>query len=265
MNHLNEEQLIDHFYGKDGTDAPASRHLERCEACAQAYAALQSDLAELSGVEPPVRDAAYGASVWKSIGPLLPVYQTQQQSRMRGWMRGWLGRGLSYAAAGALLVVGAFFAGRMWEHRQAQISAEIHPQLSQKPALHPREDVVVVVLSDHLARTEGLLVELKHADAGSAEMVSPLRDEARSLLAANRVCRQDAAQIGDPALATALDHLEPLLAELAHQPGGLNSATIARLQKEMNKDGLLFEVRVLRSRMPDPQADSAKRSSGGTT
>jgi hypothetical protein len=124
--------------------------------------------------------------------------------------------------------------------------------------------VILVVLGDHLDRSERLLVELKHADAGSAEMVSPMRDEARSLLAANRVCRQDAAQIGDPALATALDHLNPLLAELANQPGALNSATITRLQEEMNADGLLFEVRVLRSRLPDRQAGSAARSNGGT-
>jgi hypothetical protein len=171
---------------------------------------------------------------------------------------------LSYAAACALLIAGAFLAGRGWEHRQAVISAEIHPQQSVKPALHPQKDVVVVVLSDHLARTEGLLVELKHADAESAEMTSPLRDEARSLLAANQVCRQDAAQMGDPVLAKALDHLEPLLAELANHRGDLNSVTIARLQAEMNRNGLLFEVRVLRSRMPDRQADSAKQPNGGT-
>ncbi len=260
MNHLMEEQLIDHFYSKDRTNTPASRHLESCAECAQAYAELQSDLAELRGVEPPERDAAYGATVWESIGPSLPVYEKQRQASMPGWL--W--RRLSYAAAGALLVVVAFFAGRAWEHRQAQISAAIHPQQPEKPAVHSQKDVVVVVLSDHLARTESLLVELKHADGGSAEMVSPLRDEARSLLAANRVCRKDASQIGDPALTTALDHLEPLLAELANQSSELNSATIARLQKEMSRDGLLFEVRVLRSRMPDRQADSAKRSNGGT-
>jgi hypothetical protein len=261
MNHLVEEQLIEHFYSsKDGADTPVSRHLESCAECAHAYAALQSDLAEVGKVEPPERDSAYGARVWQSIGPLLPNYERHMPS----WVRGWWWRGLSYAAACALLVAGAFLAGRSWEHRQAQISAEIHSQQREKSVVHPQKDVVVVVLSDHLARTEGLLVELKHADAGSEELVSPLRDEARSLLAANRVCRQDAAQIGDPALAKALDHLEPLLAALANQRGELNSATIARLQKEMNRNGLLFEVRVLRSRMPDGQADSAKQPDGGT-
>jgi len=260
MNHLTEEKLIEHFYSKDRAGAVASRHLESCAECAQAYAALQSDLAELKGVEPPTRDAAYGTRVWESIEPSLPVYKRQKQA----WMRGWLWRGLGYAAVCTVLLAGAFIAGRLWEHRQARISAAIHPQQSEKPAVHPREDVVVVVLSDHLARTEGLLVELKHADADSAEMISPMRDEARSLLAANQVCRKDAAQIGNPALATALDHLDTLLADLAKHPGELDGATIAKLQKQMNNDGLLFEVRVLRSRLPDRQADPAKRSNGGT-
>ena len=260
MSHLMEEELVDHFYSKDGSDTPASRHLESCAECAQAYAALQSDLAELRAAEPPARDAAFGARVWESIEPLLPAYERPKQVLMSGWL--W--RGLSYAAACALLGASAFFAGRVWEQRQAQISAGIHPRESEKPAVHPQNDVVVVVLSDHLAKTEGLLVELKHADAENAEMTSPLRDEARSLLAANQVCRKDASQIGDPALATALDHLEPLLAELANHPGELNGATIARLQREMNRDGLLFEVRVLRSRMPDRQTDPAKLSNGGT-
>jgi hypothetical protein len=106
-------------------------------------------------------------------------------------------------------------------------------------------------LSDHLDRSERLLVELKHAKADDTELAVPLRDEARSLLLANRKAQQDAAQAGDPALTVALDHLDRLLNTLANQPGGLNAAAIARLQDEMTHDGLLFEVRVLRARIPN--------------
>jgi hypothetical protein len=120
-----------------------------------------------------------------------------------------------------------------------------------------------VVLSDHLDRSERLLVELKHADAESPEMVSPLRDEAQSLLAANHICRQNASKDDDPSLAAALDRLDHLLKELASQPGGLNMATLTRLQNETNADGLLFEVRVLRSRLPGPPAEAGE-TKGGT-
>jgi hypothetical protein len=251
MKHLNEEELIERYYGKG--DGPASRHLEGCAACAEAYDALQRDLAGVECTEPPARDDSYGERVWQSLAPLLLVYEAP----MRGRRRAGLWKGLSYAAACALLIAGAFIAGRQWEHGRQRGMAENNPAPT-------RQRVVLVVLSDHLDRTERLLVELKHADAGSAEMVSPLRDEARSLLAANDVCRQDAARNGDPELTAALDRLNPLLVELAGQTDGMNSATLARLQDQMNADGLLFEVRVLRSRIPDRQAAITTRQNGGT-
>jgi hypothetical protein len=157
---------------------------------------------------------------------------------------------LSYAAACVLLLAFAFIGGRLWEQKHAHNTAAINPQHKQPQVVPVPQRVVVVVLSDHLDRSERLLMELKHADAGSPEMISPLRDEARSLLAANHICRQHARPHDDPELATALDRLDHLLDELANQPGGLSMATLARLQDETNADGLLFEVRVLRSRQP---------------
>jgi hypothetical protein len=126
-----------------------------------------------------------------------------------------------------------------------------------------QQRVVVVVLSDHLDRSERLLVQLKHADADDTQLATPLRDEARSLLVANRKCRQEAENAGDPALTNVLDHLNQLLNGLANQPGGLNADAIARLQAQMNQDGLLFEVRVLRSRIPKHQAEANLHLKGG--
>jgi len=256
MKHLSEGELIEQYYSRGA--AGFKRHLEACPECAEAYAALQTDLDEMKFTAPPVRDPAYGAKVWQAITPSLPVYEARKWS----WMGIGQWRGLSYAAF-ALLVLGAFFAGRLWEHRQPWTTAKSSPPQAQEHVAPPQQRIVVVVLSDHLDRSERLLVELKHADAGSEEMVSPLRDEARSLLVANRICQQNAAKIDDPALATALDRLDHLLDGLANQPGGVNSATITRLQDEMNADGLLFQVRVLRSRIPEDQAAKAVRSKEG--
>jgi hypothetical protein len=248
MTHPSEEELIAQAYG-EGDTAAVQRHLEECAGCSNTYTALQSDLAEMRFAEPPARDAFYGERVWASLSNSLPAYESGKWN----WLRGGLWRGLSYAAACALLVACAFIGGRLWERKQAQTTAKISSQQKQQQVAHVPQPgrVVVVVLSDHLDRSERLLMELKHADAGSAEMLSPLRDEARSLLAANRVCRQKAKH-DDPALTTALDHLDRLLVELANQPGDLNSASITRLQDEMNTDRLLFEVRVLRSRQAAP-------------
>jgi hypothetical protein len=61
-----------------------------------------------------------------------------------------------------------------------------------------------------------------------------------------------------------LDRLETLLNELANSRGGLNAAALTRLQNEMNSNSLLFEVRILRSRIPDQQPAENSRSKGGT-
>jgi hypothetical protein len=261
MTHLSEEELIAQAYG-EGDTAAVKRHLEGCAECSHYYTALQSDLAEMKFAEPPHRDDLYGEKVWASLSRSLRAYESGKWN----WLRGGLWRGLSYAAACGLLLACAFFGGRLWERKQAQTTARISSQQKQQQVVHVQQParVVVVVLSDHLDRSERLLVELKHADAGSIEMASPLRDEARSLLAANRICRKNARQQDDPALTTALDRLDHLLQELANQPGGLNVATLTRLQNEANADGLLFEVRVLRSRLPGQQAAAASRTKGGT-
>jgi hypothetical protein len=249
MSHLTEEDLIAHTFAEDDKDG-VEQHLKACVACAMNYAALRSDLAEMEFAEVPARDALHGRRVWESISGSLPSYEAPK----RNWLRGGPWMGLSYIAACAALATCTFIGGRLWERREAKTVAGNHTQQKQQSVAHPPQRVVVVVLSDHLDRSERLLMELKHADAGNAEMLSPLRDEARNLLPANRICRQKVKHDDDPALATALDRLDHLLAELANQPGDLNSTTIAKLQDEMNADRLLFEVRVLRTRPAVPTA-----------
>jgi hypothetical protein len=257
MMHLAEEELIGQAYGEAAPQV--MQHLESCAECARTYAELQSDLAELSAIEPPHRDPFYGEQVWQSISPALASSAQPRRSQPRQrWFAAPLALRLGYAAVCAALVAGAFYAGRRWEHNGKQ-----PPVTATNNQPKPRQPIVVVVLGDHLDRSERLLVELKHVDASNTAMMPPLRDEARSLLAANHVCRQNAEKTGDPALEGALDHLDHLLAEMANQPGGLNSAAITRLQDEMTTEGLLFEVRVLRSRARDQKPGVRDHSAGG--
>ena len=90
----------------------------------------------------------------------------------------------------------------------------------------------------------------------------PVKAEAQDLLSANRLYRESAARAGDQQLSAALDRLERVLVEIVNEPEGSSPAQLARLQKEMNTDGLLFEVRVLRSRIPDQQKRSVVRTKG---
>jgi hypothetical protein len=235
------------------------QHLASCRECADNYTELERDLTGMNRVDAPEREAEYGERVWASIAGSLPVYGPSHELAKRRWWTSGVWKGLGYAAACALLLSCAFYAGRQWEQRKQQPVAKAEPKSA--PAKQP---IVVVVLDDHLDRSERFLVELKHADMDSTAMASPMRDEARSLLAANRVCRKNVGQKDDPELTTALDHLDSLLAEAANEPGGLNAKSIAKLQEEMNSDGLLFEVRVLRSRITHRAGTVNKPAKGGT-
>jgi hypothetical protein len=251
MKHLSEEELIEYYYGEGRSYASVERHLRSCNDCAKALASLKNDLSELQLNAPPTRDAEYGDQVWHAIRNSLPVYERQAK---KNWLSAGLLKGLSLATACVLLATVAFFAGRQWEHKQTSPASVANDQSAQ-------QRVILVVLGDHLERSERLLIELRHADAG---LHSPVQAEARELLAANRLYRDSAERSGDPALASALEHLERVLVELSNQPDGFDAADILRLQKEMNTDGLLFEVRVLRAKVPWQKLSDSSNSKGAS-
>lgn len=266
MKHLSQEQLVETYYG--GRNRVPSRnmlrHLGQCEQCASAYAALEGDLTAVGASDVPERPADYGQQMWDRVAPLLALSPAPRRPlRAFGWMGSWRSawRPLSYAAGCAMLLASAFYVGTVWEHQQHL--RRVAARLQAQPHAPAPPKVVVVVLGDHLDRSERLLVELKHADSDTAD-VAPLTDEARSLLAANRVFRDDAEKSGDAALTTALDHLDKLLTGLADHPGKLDEAALTRLKDEMNADGLLFEVRVLRSKNPHRNAAVRVVAKGGT-
>jgi hypothetical protein len=245
--HLSEEELVEHYYGEDRQDARVERHLRACPTCAREYSALQKDLGGVKALVPPSRGETYGEEVWQSIRGSLQVYEAPR-SRWQGF-RAW--RPMVFATGFTLLMFAAFVGGRVWQQRRQVQTVAVagDPQARQR--------VVVLVLGDHLDRSERLLVELNHADEMGAAAALPMQEEARELLAANRLVRQSARLSGDLALDAALDRLERLLVEVANEPDGLSDADLKRLREEMNTDGLLFDVRVLRSRVMEQQSNAA--------
>jgi hypothetical protein len=244
--HLSEEELIDHYYGENTAATEVGRHLKACVKCADEYSTLERDLGGVKALVLPPRGEGYGEEVWRSIRGSLTVYE----GRKWRWPSLEFRRPLVLTTAFALLMVAAFVAGRVWQRKQTQtVAVASDPQARQR--------VVIWVLGDHLDRSERLLVELNHADGKDAADALPIQSEARELLAANRLLRQSAKQSGDPALDAALDRLERLLVEVANEPNGLTEADLNRLRQEMNTDGLLFDVRVLRSRVTEQQPSAA--------
>jgi hypothetical protein len=244
MNHLTEEQLIEHYYAESPQSTRIDQHLRQCSECAETYAALRSDLDAIEPITAPARTALHGEQVWQAIRNFVPVYEQKQRGF---WQRFGNQKALSFATACTLLIAVAFFAGRQWESYQRP------PQVQTAENNRTRQPIVLVVLGDHLGRSERLLVALKHGD--STESTALVKAEAQDLLSANRFYRESATKSGDAAFAAALDRLERVLVEIANEPDNASPARLAELQKELNTDGLLFEVRVLRSHVQDEQKE----------
>ncbi|WP_058189850.1 hypothetical protein [Terracidiphilus gabretensis] len=244
MKHLSEEAMVELYYGEGEGDASA--HVKACRECAAQYAELTQSLDAMSPVVVPAKDAQYGERVWQALEPRLIPYE----KKARGWfgwsLSGWTGWKAATLALGcAMLLAVAFAGGRYWERITAKTensAGNKNPQTTQP--------TVVVVLTDHLDRTERLLVALEHADSQDHVENAQLQSEARELLVSNRLYRTTAKHAKDPALAGALDRLEGVLAEIANDPN-LTAEDLQRVRSEMNTQGILFEIRVLKTRTTD--------------
>jgi hypothetical protein len=248
MSHLTDEQLVEHYFNDGANRVVVETHLRICSRCEQAYEEISNVLA-VRAPEPPAREAGYGKRLWQSIQAPLRPYPAAKR-RHFSWPR------LVLATACLLGFAAAFIFGSLWQQSRPRPSeVTISPQ--------EKERVVLLILDDHLDRSERLLVQLNHAGAEPGDLDASLQTEARQLLPDNRLYREAISTSRDPILSAALDHLERVLLEVANSPDQLNSADIARIEQEMNTDSLLFQIRVLRARnsRQEPQGEPSRKGS----
>jgi hypothetical protein len=222
MNHFTEEQLTLAYY--DELDPELREHLSQCSECRSNFDRLKDLLEAIREYPVPERGASYGADVWVRLLPKLPVAKPR-----RSWFRWWMA-----APALAALLLATFFAGMLTQHRREL------PGIS--PAASGR--VLLIVIGDHLDRSQVLLTELVNANPGDLDLGDE-RNRARDLLGENRLLRQTAARIGDVSHAALLDELERVLLDIANSPSNASSADLENLQRRIESEGLLFKVRIV--------------------
>jgi hypothetical protein len=228
MSHLSDDELVLLHYGEDaGPDARA--HAAGCAACAERLRRLARTLALAEPPEPREPGANFEARVWERLRPQLGL--AESWPTVVPLRRPW-GRAASFAALAAALVL-AFLLGRRFPEAPQPISAEA------------RERVLLVAVSEHLERSQLVLIELVNAPAGEALDVTAQRALADELVASGRLYRQAAAREGEPALAAVLEELERVLLEVAAGPEALAPRDLAELQRRIESRGLLFKVRVI--------------------
>jgi hypothetical protein len=229
--HLEEEDLILHFYGETGS--AAEPHLSDCADCRGRYQALMRVLNSVEMENIPHRSAEYEDEIWNRLAPKLG-----HRSR---WTH-WLMPKLWIPALGALIVlVIGFVAGRYSPGKPQEVASA--------PASAIRERVLLVAVGDHLQRSEMLLVEIANADPTQKLILGDERATAEDLVHANRLYRQTALSAGDGRVVGLLDDLERVLLEISHSPDELRPVRLEALRDRIKSEGLIFKIRVAGSKL----------------
>jgi len=288
MTHPTDEQLNDYFERElsPADYVEVSRHVEVCPDCARVVAELQQIVREAASLEPMTPPAHVWNQIESRLRPTESAFLEGQRAEgkgqraegrgqkaaaydqldsnelrrpaeaqrakaegHRGWRTQW---GPVWALATAALVIAAFLAGRVVEHRaRPPVAAAMNAAqpVDAAAAARVRERVLLVAVGDHLERSQMVLVELANAHTRDALDISAERQSADELLASNRLYRQTAAQIGETGVADLLDDLERVLAEVANGPSQVSMQDLAAIQQRIEAQGILFKVKIIGSDM----------------
>ncbi len=238
MNHVTQEQLVDHYYGEPQATLEVERHLTECEECRAQFQTLKRVLNSVEGYPVPEPAASYESRLWKKIAP--EVSPRSKADRSRWWV--------TAGAIAAMLVV-AFFAGRA--SRTPAPGVKITTAIAKGGDKGQGVPVLVIAVGDHLERLEAVLTELENADVHRAADldISYEQRSAEDLLDSNRLYRQTAAAQGDVVTASVLEDFENVLLEITHQPAHVSAQQMEDLRRDIKDRGVLFKAKVLGSRM----------------
>jgi hypothetical protein len=243
MNHLNDQDLILHYYGETEDPASVERHLDTCSSCRAAYGALERVLNIVDALPVPERSAGYERTVWQRVQP--HVDRRPQGFSLARWQRRWAA--VLWPAAAlvcASLVAVAFLAGRFSTVSHAP---QIRPSVPLAADVQLRDRILRSAVGDYLDRTGIVLVELVNANPEDTRDISAEQERATDLLTESRLYQQTALGAGDHLVAGVLDEVERVLLEIAHAPSRLEPAQLDDLQLRLRSDGILFRIRVLGS------------------
>ena len=222
MNHPAEEDLIAFHLGEDADAKKIHLHLEACEACTLLSESIADTLRVFSAEPTPYADLEHS---WQRVRANLSVLSPAPRSRWKTFL---LFPALGTACA-ALLLILVF--GMHLHHQRARFAFNHPGPLTVEP----------VAELNHLDAAERLLTQVNHT-------TGPLDDStlatAQQLHLQNALYIQQARQRGDYAEAATLESLGRVLISINHQTEG-HEATL-RLRMEMNTDGLLLDIRILR-------------------
>lgn len=253
MTHIDDDDLVLHYY-KESADPPAAdAHLAGCASCRARFESLAADMTVLGDMEVPARGDWYGATVWARVAPHLDAARPR-----RWWTRplpAW--SGLAVAGVVATLLIAAFVAGRQSRPEPVPVGAGVVAASVPAPDA-VSEQILLAAVGDCLSRSRVVLSEISNRGDGGPADISVEQATAEDLVAASRLYRQTAASRGDHAIVIVLEQLERTLVEIANAPSDASPADLLRLRDRIESQSLLFTVTVLNSQVQQRQREAAR-------
>ncbi|SDE84931.1 hypothetical protein [Terriglobus roseus] len=219
-----EQELTAYHLGEPCDEKTIRARLQTDDAFAALSESIQRTLRVFSAEPVPAPDTH---AAWQHLRNSLPVLERTQKTRF--WQQFVL---VPAGIIAAVLVVAAFFVPRLLRKPAMPDEAGV---IQLRP---PATNVATQDVSNHLDSAERWLTVVNHATAPLDEQTQA---EGERLLTSNAVYLRDARSRGDLPDAFALERLGRVLTS-AHNAGESG----VQLRVEMNTDGLLFDLRILR-------------------
>jgi hypothetical protein len=242
--HMTDEDLLLDYYGEGSPDQRAEMraHLETCQACRALDRELRGVLALVDTEPMPEAPAGFEREMWARLEP--HVVSGLSRIERRGFWTFDSSRWALAAAAGVLAVV-SFTLGRVWAPAPASTSSSG----SVAGAGSLSERLLRSEVEEHLERSQRMLVELANADDSAPVVLASGRDQAADLVAAGRLYRRSAEEMGDADTRDLLEDVERVLVEVANGPALETSNDLNSVRARISEQDLIFRLRLMTSAM----------------
>jgi hypothetical protein len=257
--HAGDDDLVLDYYGEleAGERERVRDHLAWCADCQRAEQELRSAL-RLVDVAPAVEaPEGFEHEMWRRIEPHVSPIDRRLATpstppgrpswlswfEISNWITvpRWTQVAWAGGVAGAVLV--AFLAGRAGRPQPAPGDRAGMAESAGTAAT--RERVLDAEVEDHLERSQRVLTELVNTDMTSPVVLAGDRARAADLVAAGRVYRRSADDLGDMATSELLEDLERVLLDVANGSTEPTPREVRDLRERIGDQDLVFRLRVV--------------------
>ena len=248
---MSDEDLLLDYYGEATPEQHAEMraHVETCAECLALDRELRAVLALVDSEPVPDAPPGFEREMWARLEPVVSGFSRTNEVRLKAdttaadttWsfeLPRW-----ALAASVAALAVGSFALGRVWD------TPTTPPRVSTADVRELGERMLRSEVEEHLERSQRVFVELVNADDSAPVLLASDRERAADLVAAGRLYRRSAEEMGDADTRDLLEDVERVLVEIANGPEVESSNDLSEVRARITDQDLIFRLRVMTAGM----------------